>query len=255
MRIAILDDEPTELALLQDALDTYTLHDGTLPICTAFSSSPELLRRLKRDTFDLIILDWQMPEISGLQMLLWIKEHLQPAPPVVMLTSRTAERDVVQALNAGADEYVSKPFRQAELRARLTNVLRHCQGQKSQDEDVLIFGTIRFDIQESRVSVDAVPVSLTLREFNLALLLFKNQGRPLSRSYLYEHLWARDEMLSSRTLDTHIYRIRNKLNLTSEFGWVLSTVYGYGYRLEALGVQEIIGSSGGALLNCRLLEP
>lgn len=238
MRIAILDDEPLELELLQDALDSYSLHDGTLPICTAFSRSSELLRRLKRETFDLIILDWQIPEISGLQMLLWIKEHLQPAPPVIMLTSRTAERDVVQALNAGADEYISKPFRQAELRARLTNVLRHCQGWKARGEELLIFGNIRFDVLESRVSLDAIPVALTLREFNLALLLFKNQGRPLSRGYLYEHLWARDEMLSSRTLDTHVYRIRNKLKLTSEYGWVLSTVYGYGYRLEALGAQE-----------------
>ncbi|AZC39854.1 response regulator transcription factor [Pseudomonas chlororaphis] len=243
MRIAILDDEPMELELLQDALDSYSLHDGTSPICTAFSRSPELLRRLKRETFDLIILDWQMPEISGLQMLLWIKEHLQPAPPVIMLTSRTAEHDVVQALNAGADEYISKPFRQAELRARLTNLLRHCQGRRARDEELLIFGNIRFDVQESRASVDAVPVALTLREFKLALLLFKNQGRPLSRGYLYEHLWARDEMLSSRTLDTHVYRIRNKLKLTSEYGWVLSTVYGYGYRLEALGAQETIEPS------------
>jgi two-component system response regulator TrcR len=243
MRIAILDDEPMELKLLQDALDSYCLHDGSLPICVAFSRSPELLRRLKRETFDLIILDWQIPEISGLQMLLWIKEHLQPAPPVIMLTSRTAEHDVVQALNAGADEYISKPFRQAELRARLTNVLRHCQGQKARDEELLIFGNICFDVQESRVSVDAVPVALTLREFRLALLLFKNQGRPLSRGYLYEHLWARDEMFSSRTLDTHVYRIRNKLKLTSGYGWVLSTVYGYGYRLEALGAQATIEPS------------
>lgn len=238
MRIAILDDEPNELELLQDALDSYSLRDGTLPLCTAFSSSPELLRRLKRDTFDLIVLDWQMPEISGLQMLLWIKEHLQPAPPVIMLTSRTAERDVVQALSAGADEYISKPFRQAELRARLTNVLRHCQGQSAGAEELLVFGNVRFDVQESRVSIDNVPVALTLREFKLALMLFKNQGRPLSRGYLYEHLWARDEILSSRTLDTHVYRLRNKLQLTSEYGWVLSTVYGYGYRLEALGAQE-----------------
>ncbi|WIE49835.1 response regulator transcription factor [Pseudomonas sp. GM17] len=239
MRIAILDDEPMELELLQDALGSYSLHDGSLLSCTAFSNSSELLRRLKRETFDLIILDWQIPEISGLQVLLWIKEHLKPAPPVIMLTSRAAERDVVQALNAGADEYISKPFRQAELLARLNNVLRHCQGKRAYDERVLIFGNIRFDIHELQVRVSDVPVALTLREFNLALLLFKNQGRPLSRDYLYEHLWARGEMLSSRTLDTHIYRIRNKLKLTSEHGWVLSNVYGYGYRLEALGAQDI----------------
>ncbi|MCP1446041.1 DNA-binding response OmpR family regulator [Pseudomonas sp. GGS8] len=234
MRIAILDDEPMALELLQEALGFYRLPDGSSPICTAFSSSPELLRRLKRETFDLIILDWQVSEISGLQMLLWIKEHLKPEPPVIMLTSRTAEHDVVKALNAGADEYISKPFRQAELLARLNNVLRQRQTETGRADGVVTFGNIRFDIQEARVYVADVPVALTLREFNLALLLFKNQGRPLSRSYLYEHLWTRDEVLSSRTLDTHIYRIRNKLKLTSEHGWVLTTVYGYGYRLEAL---------------------
>lgn len=242
MRIAILDDEPVELELLSRALGLYSLPDGTLPICTQFSSSPELLRRLRRETFDLVILDWQVAEISGLQVLQWIKAHLVPAPPVIMLTSRTAERDVVQALNAGAAEYVSKPFRQAELLARVNNVIRHYIQDNGGNEGLLAFGNVRFNAQEGLVTVNDEPVTLTLREFNLALLLFKNQGRPLSRSYLYEHLWSRDENLSSRTLDTHIYRIRNKLQLTSEFGWVLSTVYGYGYRLEAVdgkaGVQE-----------------
>jgi len=240
MRIAILDDEPVELGLLSSALGSYVLRDGTLPICSQFSSSPELLRRLKRETFDLVILDWQVAEISGLQLLKWIKDHLIPAPPVIMLTSRTAEHDVVQALNAGAAEYISKPFRQAELLARLNNVLRQYKQDNEGAEAILTFGNIRFDLQEGLVTVNDAPVALTLREFNLALLVFRNQGRPLSRSYLYEHLWSRDEKLSSRTLDTHIYRIRNKLQLTSEFGWVLSTVYGYGYRLEALDSKGLV---------------
>lgn len=234
MRIAILDDEPIELELLSNTLDLFTLPDGTLPIYNAFSNSPELLRRLRRETFDLIILDWQVAEISGLEILLWINEHLKPAPPVIMLTSRTAENDVVEGLNAGAAEYISKPFRQAELLARLNNVLRQHTPGKWGEEAVLTFGDIRFELQTKRVTVNEHPVGLTCREFDLALLLLKNQGRPLSRSYLYEHLWTRGEVLSSRTLDTHIYRIRLKLKLTSEFGWVLSTLYGYGYRLEAL---------------------
>ncbi|RFD32548.1 DNA-binding response regulator [Pseudomonas sp. GL93] len=239
MRIAILDDEPVELELLHDAIDSYRLNDGTFPICVAFSNSPDLLRQLKRETFDLIILDWEVAEISGLQMLQWIKEHLEPVPPVIMLTSRTAESDVVQALNAGANEYISKPFRQGELLARLRNVIRNYQAQEAEAGETLNFGNIQFSLQDSKVSVDKTPVALTLREFKLALLLFNNQGRPLSRNYLYEHLWARGEALSSRTLDTHIYRVRNKLKLTSEHGWVLSTVYGFGYRLEALGEERV----------------
>ena len=236
MRIAILDDEPKELELLRRALESHTLPDRSAPICVVFSNSPELLRRLRRETFDLIILDWQVTQISGFQLLQWIKEHLDPAPPVIMLTSRTAEHDVVKALNAGADEYIGKPFRPAELIARLGNVLRQ-RTVKKIDETVLVFGNIQFDTQEKVASVNGVPVPLTLREFNLALLMFEGQGRPLSRSYLYEHLWTRDEGFCSRTLDTHIYRIRSKLKLISEHGWVLSTVYGYGYRLDSLTVR------------------
>ncbi|MGY2297152.1 response regulator transcription factor [Pseudomonas yamanorum] len=234
MRIAILDDEPVELELLSRALGSYILPDGTSPICTQFSSSKELLRRFRQETFDLVFLDWQVAEINGLQVLQWINEHLVPPPPVIMLTSRTAEQDVVQALNAGAAEYVSKPFRQGELLARLNNVIRRHTQDNVTSEAFLAFGNVRFNAQEGLVTVNDKPVDMTLREFNLALLLFKNQGRPLSRGYLYDHLWSRDEHLSSRTLDTHIYRIRNKLQLTSEFGWALSTVYGYGYRLEAV---------------------
>lgn len=234
MRVAILDDEPVELELLQEALNSYNLPDGTSPICITFSTSPELLRSLKRETFDLIILDGQVGEISGLQMLLWIKEHLQPPPPVIVLTSRGAELDVVQALNAGADEHISKPFRKAELLARLHNVIRQRVAENSGSTGLLSFGKLRFDLHEVQVSVDGTVVALTQREFNLALLLFRNQGRPLSRSYLYEHLWLRGDVPSSRSLDTHIYRLRSKLKLTTEYGWALSTVYGYGYRLDAL---------------------
>lgn len=234
MRIAILDDESAELKLLSSVLETYKLSDGNPPICAQFSKSQELLRQLKRETFDLVILDWKVPEISGLQVLQWMKTYLVIPPPVIMLTSRATEDDVVQAFNAGAVDYISKPFRQAELLARLSNALRQYKHDVESTDTPLIFRNIRFYTEEKCVTVNDVPFTLTSREFNLALLLFKNQGRLLSRSYLYEHLWSRNENLCSRTLDTHIYRIRNKLQLTSEFGWILSTVYGYGYRLEEL---------------------
>lgn len=240
MHIAILDDDPLELELLSRALNSYVSPDGTAPIFSRFSEGSEMLRRLKRETFDLVILDWQLSEISGLQVLLWINKHVVPPPPVIMLTSRTSERDVVQALNAGAVEYVSKPFRQAEFLARMNNVVRRFLQNSGGSDSLLEFGNIQFYVKEEVVSVNGERVPLTQREFKLALLFFRNQGRPLSRSYLYEHLWSRSEDLCSRTLDTHIYRIRNKLKLTSEFGWVLSTVYGYGYRLDALDDLKLV---------------
>ncbi|QZI68271.1 response regulator transcription factor [Pseudomonas protegens] len=235
MRIAILEDEPQELKLLQEALGSYGFSDESSTLCKTFSTSSELLRLLKRETFDLIILNWQLGDVGGLQILLWIKEYLHPAPPVVMLSSRIAEHDVVQALNAGAAEFIHKPFRKAELLARLNNVLRLHQRQTQKlVARTESYGNLRFDLQDSQVYHDEKPVALTSREFSLALLLFRNQARTLSRSYLYEHLWMRDEVPSSRTLDTHIYRVRTKLKLTSEHGWSLSTAYGYGYRLDRL---------------------
>lgn len=89
-----------------------------------FARGEDLLKQLKRETFDLLILDWQLPDLSGLQLLRWSREHLDAPPPAIMLTSRDAEQDIVQALNSGADDYVSKPFRPNELKARVAAVLR-----------------------------------------------------------------------------------------------------------------------------------
>lgn len=92
--------------------------------CRRFARGEDLLKQLKRETFDLLILDWQLPDLSGLQLLRWSREHLDAPPPAIMLTSRDAEQDIVQALNSGADDYVSKPFRPNELKARVAAVLR-----------------------------------------------------------------------------------------------------------------------------------
>ncbi|WP_410967713.1 response regulator transcription factor, partial [Salmonella sp. SAL4452] len=93
-----------------------------------FARGEDLLKQLKRETFDLLILDWQLPDLSGLQLLRWSREHLDAPPPAIMLTSRDAEQDIVQALNSGADDYVSKPFRPNELKARVAAVLRRHGG-------------------------------------------------------------------------------------------------------------------------------
>ncbi len=234
MRIAVLDDEPLELSHIQETLLSALPVDGQTPHLQMFSDSAHLLRQLKRETFDVLILDWQVPEISGLQVLQWAQEHLSPPPAAIMLTAHNAESDVVQALNAGASDYICKPYRPAEFIARLRNVLRHRLADSSESPKHLAFGRIVFDIAAESLSLDGVTVSLTPREYQLALLLFKNQERPLSRQYLYDHLWPREKEFVSRSLDTHVYRLRSKLQLTAEYGWTLSTIYGYGYRLSPI---------------------
>ncbi len=238
MRIAILDDEPAELDRVEHTLQQIPAHGEQAWVVHRFMRGEDLLRQLKRETFDLLVLDWQLPDVSGLQVLRWSREHLDAPPPVIMLTSRDTEQDIVQALNCGADDYVSKPFRPNELKARVGAVLRRHAPTRPAQNEVQTFNDLRFDDAELTVTRAGAPINLTEREYRLARCLFANLGRPLSREYLYERFWPHEEVLSSRPLDTHIYRLRNKLGLSAERGWQLLTIYGYGYRLERVAAGE-----------------
>jgi DNA-binding response OmpR family regulator len=230
MRVAILDDEPAELRRVEQTLQQMA-EAGEQPWSLhSFERAEELLRQLRRETFDLLILDWQLPELTGLSLLIWTRQHMEAPPAAIMLTSRDGESDIVQALNAGADDYVSKPLRPNELKARAGAVLRR-HGQQRTATEGLSFNDLVFDDAELTVIRDGKPIVMTEREY-LAHCLFSNLGRPLSRDYLYERLWPHEEMSSSRPLDTHIYRLRNKLGLTADRGWQLLTIYGY--RLESV---------------------
>ena len=233
MRVAILDDEPAELRRVEQTLQQMAdagEHPWSLH---SFERGEDLLRQLRRETFDLLILDWQLPDLSGLEVLRWSREHMDAPPAAIMLTSRDGENDIVQALNTGADDYVSKPFRPNELKARVGAVLRRHSQQRTVS-DALSFNDLVFDDAELTVTREGKPIVMTEREYRLAHCLFSNLGRPLSRDYLYERFWPHEEMSSSRPLDTHIYRLRNKLGLTADRGWQLLTIYGYGYRLESV---------------------
>ncbi|SEM63490.1 DNA-binding response regulator, OmpR family, contains REC and winged-helix (wHTH) domain [Pseudomonas sp. ok272] len=234
MRVAILDDEPAELRRVEQTLRQIPGVGEPAWSLYSFERGEDLLRQLRRETFDLLILDWQLPDISGLSLLRWTREHMKAPPAAIMLTSRDAESDIVQALNAGADDYVSKPFRPNELKARVAAVLRRHGLQRTSTNEHLSFNDLVFDDAELTVIRAGSPISLTEREYRLAHCLFTNLGRPLSREYLYERFWSHEEMVSSRPLDTHIYRLRNKLGLTPDRGWQLLTIYGYGYRLESV---------------------
>ena len=242
MRVAILDDEPAELARVEQTLREIPGPGEAAWSLHRFERGEDLLRQLRRETFDLLILDWQVPDLSGLSLLRWTREHMDSPPAAIMLTSRDAESDIVQALNTGADDYLSKPFRPNELKARVNAVLRRHGLQRSNSEEVLTFNDLSFDDAELTVTRAGAPISLTEPEYRLARCLFANLGRPLSREYLYERFWTHEEIISSRPLDTHIYRLRNKLGLTADRGWQLLTIYGYGYRLESVASPDEQGN-------------
>lgn len=234
MRVAILDDEPAELRRVEQTLRQMAEPGEHAWSLHSFERAEDLLRQLRRETFDLLILDWQLPDLSGLALLRWTREHMDAPPAAIMLTSRDAESDIVQALNAGADDYVSKPFRPNELKARVAAVLRRHSQLRATSADVLGFNDLVFDDGELTVTRSGKAIGMTEREYRLARCLFTNLGRPLSREYLYQRFWSHEEITSSRPLDTHIYRLRNKLGLTADRGWQLLTIYGYGYRLESV---------------------
>jgi len=227
MRIAILDDDQNLLDLT-----VATLTDAG-HICHPFSSGKAMLHQLHRESYDLLILDWQVPDLSGTEILHWVREKLSATLPVLFMTSRSGEDDIVAGLAAGADDYMIKPIRRAELIARVNALLRRAYPTQTASE-VISFGNYEFEVRASRAKLKGEPIELTQKEFDLALLLFQNLGRPLSRAYILEAVWSRDIEIPSRTMDTHISRVRSKLDLRPENGFRLAPVYSYGYRLEQL---------------------
>ena len=224
MRVAALDDDATQLELIQRTLASMG-HD-----CHGFTDSRSYLRSLRRESYDLLVLDWQLPDINGLEVLRWARENLNERVPVLFITNRSAEADVIEGLAAGADDFMVKPIRVGELIARVKALLRRVYYQQSPNE--LGFGRYRFDIVGSQIFVDGNPVVLKQREFDLALFLFQNIGRLLSRKHLLEAVWGIDAEVSSRSLDTHVSRLRTKLGLHPEHGFRLAAIYSVGYRLE-----------------------
>ncbi len=228
MRIAILDDDQNLLDLTAATLS------NAGHTCHTFSSGKSMMHQLHRESFDLLILDWHVPDLNGTEILKWVREKLSTTLPVLFMTSRSGEDDIVAGLAAGADDYMIKPIRRAELVARVQALLRRAYPTQTASE-VISFGPYEFDIRASRAKLNGEEVELTQKEFDLALLLFQNLSRPLSRAYILEAVWSRDIEVPSRTMDTHISRVRSKLDLRPENGYRLAPVYSYGYRLEQIG--------------------
>lgn len=225
MRIAILGGERSELDALCKILA------ASNHACHAFGKGKELLQHLRRDGCELLILDCQLADANNAEALSWVKANLTPVPPVLFVAAHSCEDDIVAAVEAGADDYIVKPIRRNELVVRVNALLRIAYPAQHLSELVRL-GRYQFETRARRLVVDGRLIKLTQKEFDLALLLFRNAGRPLSRATLQEAVWGGDGDLPSRTLDTHVSRVRNKLALRPENGFRLAPVYSYGYLLE-----------------------
>ncbi|MEQ1518312.1 MAG: response regulator transcription factor [Usitatibacteraceae bacterium] len=231
MLIAILEDDTDVGAATKQWLEAAGYH------VMLFASSTKLLSYTNLREFDLFILDWVLPDVSGLEVLKLLKAQPQIVAPVIFATIRDAEIDVVRALDAGADDFLIKPIRRHELLARIKAVTRRLnRAPIGVDEE--IFGSYRFVPSGRQVYAGQQSVDLTAKEFELAMFLFKNAGKLLSRDLLSNTVWGRPVSELSRTIDTHISRIRKKLDLSPENGFRLQPIYNTGYRLERVAADS-----------------
>lgn len=226
MRIAVIDNDPAQAELVRQALASAG------HACVPHAGSPDGFDPVQPEDADLFIIDWQAHLTSTPDVIRAIHDH-RPALPILLLVGRTEEDGLPAALAAGATDYQVKPLRRGELAMRVQTLLRRAYPHH-QTDTAIRFGSYAFDVPTCRLTINEVAVELTQKEFALALLFFRNLGRPLSRAYIQENVWSRDADVPSRTVDTHVSRVRSKLGLRPENGFRLAPVYSFGYRLEQL---------------------
>lgn len=198
-----------------------------------YADSKEFRRKLGAESIDLLVLDWNLgTQTSGLEVLEWMRQSAHQRLPVVFLTARTSEQDIVTGLQAGADDYVVKPAKQAELLARLASVLRRTGVNVQAASWLSELDPYQIDMERRSIRINDEDIELTDREFDLASYLFRRHGRIVSREALLENVWNLSGDVNTRTVDTHVSRLRKKLQLSGDNGWALSAVYQHGYRLE-----------------------
>jgi DNA-binding response OmpR family regulator len=227
MRIAVLDHDRSQTDLICQALNAVG------HACDAFQQGRDLLTQLRKEGYDMLILDWKVADMSAAEVILRAREKMPDQAPVAFLSNYADQDDIQAGLDCGANDYMLKPLRRGEIVTRVQTLLRRAYPDRLGTEQFR-YGQYVFDIGCARVLSNGSALELTQKEFSLALLFFRNIGRPLSRAYIHDEVWVRESSATSRTLDTHVSRVRNKLQLTLENGYRLAPVYSYGYLLEKL---------------------
>lgn len=228
MRIVLLEDDRDQAELL-----TAWLEEGGHQ-CTVFHDGKAFIRAYSKDSFDLVMLDWMVPEANGMQVLRHLRENLDPKVPVVFITQRDSEKDVVEALEAGADDYMTKPVRPAETLARVSAIARRMGLGERNTAELYELDPFTIDTRTRVVTAHGKAIDMTQKEYELTVFMFRNLGRVISRGHLLEMVWGTSAKINTRTVDTHVSRLRSKLALDDEPGWSLTSVYRHGYRLEKL---------------------
>ncbi len=199
---------------------------------TVAEDGPTALAEFDRIGADLILLDLMLPGIPGTEVCREIRTR--STVPIIMLTAKDSEVDIVVGLELGADDYVTKPYSSRELLARIRAVLRRRVDEAElEDDGILEAGTVRMDVDRHTVAVKGGEISMPLKEFELLELLLRNAGRVLTRGQLIDRVWGSDYFGDTKTLDVHIKRIRSRIEESPSDPQMLVTVRGLGYRFNA----------------------
>jgi two-component system phosphate regulon response regulator PhoB len=220
-KILVVDDEPDALELI-----AFNLKNAGLEVLTA-ENGDQALRLARSQLPDLILLDLMLPEVDGLEVCKILRrDAATSAIPIIMVTAKAAEMDRVLGLELGADDYVTKPFSPRELVLRVKNLLRRRQAAETPTDRISV-GDLSIDIPRHLVTVQGRAVELTATEFRLLSVLAQRRGRVQSREQLLRDVWNYDTAIDTRTVDTHMRRLREKLGPAARY---LDTVRGVGYR-------------------------
>jgi two-component system response regulator RegX3 len=224
-RILLVEDEialsdPLSFLLEREGYEVEVAADG-----------PSAITSFDQNGADLVLLDLMLPGLPGTEVCREIRTR--STVPIIMLTAKDSEIDIVVGLELGADDYVTKPYSTRELLARIRAVLRRRLEVEDFDEAILEGGRVRMDVDRHTVEVDGTAVPMPLKEFELLELLMRNPGRVLTRGQLIDRVWGSDYFGDTKTLDVHIKRIRSKIEVQPSEPVQLVTVRGLGYRFEA----------------------
>lgn len=221
--IALLEDDVTQASLL-----TRWLNGANHDVAT-FGTGRTFIRALQTEKFDALLLDWMLPDMSGIDVLAWARMRHHRSTPAIILTQKNEGRDVATALRSGADDFLRKPVDRDELLARIESATRR-KGLDPQSS--ITIGTFTLDRVSGAARRGEHEVHLTATEFALAWELFDNAGQIVSRERLHVAVWGRNHTVQSRTLDAHISNLRVRFGLRAENGLRVISLYNHGDRLE-----------------------
>lgn len=229
MHIASVEDDPIQAQLIQRTLENagfaFTLFDSGKKCLAAIQAGKK---------FDLFLLDWELPDMTGIELLVWIRQHIHHKATVVFLTNKGEDEELLEAFKLGADDYLTKPFNPAILLARVKANLRHqTQGAIDTGNETIV-GPYRFDYIHRKAYLHGEHIVLAPKEFELASMFFRNIGHLFSRDSISTAIWNREIPATSRTLDTHLSNIRQKLKIQPNNGVQIIASYAMGYRLELI---------------------